>query len=299
MKKLAPLAAILVLAAAVGVVVYYATRPSETPDPPANVPVEPKRNLDFKPEDFMTQFDLDSDGKVTVEEFNARYGKGDPPLVFHERDGAPALSAEDAFKRWDRNRNGTVDADDIKQLGDKELLERMEDAARRGLHTVNWNGVEMYLNSHQMRTFEAEAGAMARDELPFAGTFWSREHLKRPWTRLIEGGTETFGFTAERNGRIFVLTGNAELLVKDPAKVELAQMPDDDPHMLYAAEIARITFDMPGKNLELARRCKQWGLKVEAGMLYARVLIFQRDNQEALEALGYRLEGDHYKAKGE
>jgi hypothetical protein len=85
--------------------------------------------------------------------------------------------------------------------------------------------------------------------------------------------------------------------VKDPAKVELTQMPDNDPHMLYATEVARISFDVPQKNLELARRCIEWGMKAEAEMLYARVLIFQRDNQEALDAVGMKLEGDHFKEK--
>jgi hypothetical protein len=296
MKKFAPLVAILVLACALAVVIYYATRPSKTPDPPANGSVAEK-NEDFKVEDFMLHFDLDSDGKVTPDEFNERYGKGEPPLYFHERDGAPALSAADAFRRWDRNRNGTVDAVDIKSLGDKAWENRAREAEARGLHTVSWNGVEMNLNPAQKATFEAETGALARGEVPFAGAYWDTLYLKGPWTRVREGNTEVFGYAAERNGRIFVLTEKAELLVKDPAKVELTQMPDDDPHMQYAYEIQRITFDMPAKNLELAQRCVKWGMKVEAGMLYARVLIFQRDNQEALDALGFKLEGEHFKEK--
>jgi hypothetical protein len=298
MKKLVPVLAIVVLAGVLAVVVYFATRPTTPQDPPVNSVVAPT-NPTFEIEDFMVNFDHDSDGTVTYEEFSQRYGQGEPPLVFTAANQKDLLSAQDAFKQWDRNQNGVIDADDIKQLTDKEWLKHARDVARRDLKFVDWKGVQYTMNEHQVRTFDAESGAMARGELPYAGTFWQAFHLAGRWSRVKDADGEVTGYASERNGRVFILTGKAEIVVKDPAKVELAHLPADDPHMLYAAEIARLPFDLPEENLALARKCKEWGMLAEAGMLYARVLIFQPANTEALDALGYRLEGTKFVSKGE
>jgi hypothetical protein len=298
MKKLAPLIGIVALVGLLAVVVYYATRSTKTTNPPVNGGYVPE-NPTFETENFMFEFDLDSDGKVTFEEFSERYGKGVPPLVFTEKDGAAPLAAPDAFKKWDRNSSGFINDEDIRQLLDKELINKANEAARRGLHSATWKNVLLALNDHQLRTFEAEKGAMARGELPFAGTFWNADHMAGRWSLVRDADGELFGYTTERNGRVFVLTERAELLVKDPAKVEVAAMPADDPHMLYAAEVSKVPFDSPARNLELASKCKEWGLKVEADMLYSRVLIFEPANKEALDALGYRLEGEKFVSKDE
>jgi hypothetical protein len=299
MKKLGPYAAVLLLAGVLAVVVYYATRPAKPVDPPVNGCVVPK-NETFKIDDFMFNFDHDSDGKVTFEEFTQRYGQGDPPLVFTKEDGADPMSAADAFKQWDRNRNGSIDTDDIRQLEDKEWLAYAQGLARQGLQAVTWNGVQYGLNEHQLRTFNAETGALARKELPFAGAFWDTKYFGGRWSRVSEPEkSDVLGYLHEGNGRLFILTEKAELQVKDPARVQISQLPADDPHMLYAAEIAKTAFDEPDKNLELARKCKQWGMVVEAGMLYARVLIFRPGDKESLDALGYRLDGPRFVPKGQ
>jgi hypothetical protein len=298
MKKIVPIIGIVALAGLLAVVVYYATRSTRPIDPPVDGGYVPE-NPTFKIEDFMFNFDHDADGKVTFEEFNERYGKGEPPLVFTEGDGAEPLSAPNAFKKWDRNRNGFIDADDIRLLQDKEFLGDAAEIKRRGLEPIQWKDKLYGMNQHQVRTFEAETGALARGELPFAGTFWKPSHLEGRWSLVRDAEGEFFGYVSERNGRLFILTEKAELTVKDPAKVEVSSKPADDPHMLYAAAIKDVPFDVPVKNLELARKCKEWGLKVEAGMLYARVLVFDPTNKEALDELGYRLEGEKFVSKGE
>jgi len=296
MKKLAPLIAVVVLAGALAVLVYLATRGGKTPDPPVNEP-PPQKNIDFKTEDFMVKFDLDSDGTVTPEEFRQVYGTGEPPLIFTKGDGKEPLDAPAAFRQWDHDGNGLINDADFKLINDRDWVLFRDAANSRGLKAARWKDKYLALNEHQLRVFETESAAMTLGTLPFAGTFWKPEYLG-PWVSVVdpaEGDIE--GYSSERNGRVYILTSKAELVVKVPARVQVNPFPPDDKHNLYVAEVARTPFDDPAANLALARKCREWGLSAEAGMLYARVLVFEPANQEALDQLRFKLVNERFVPK--
>lgn len=191
MKKAIPVFLIVLLA--MGAAWLIAKMTGEDPvKPPIDGGVD-NRNLDFKAEDFIPTFDLDNDGQVTLEEFKQRYGKplseGSPPLIFHEQNNGPELTAEQAFKNyWDRDSNGVVDAADIKAAADNRWIAFRDDANRRGLKAVDFEGRYLALNRAQDGTYEAELGAMARKELPFAGRFWATKYFGA-WMRCSTGPT--------------------------------------------------------------------------------------------------------------
>lgn len=301
MKKAIPVIVIVLLALVAAWVIARLT--SDTPPPPIDN-TDYSGNIDFKADDFIPTFDLDGDGKVTLDEFKERYGKplqeGQPPLIFHTHAGGPELTAEEAFtKYWDRDSNGVVDAADMKAAADNRWVAFRDDANRKGLKAVDFEGRYLALNRAQNGTFEAELGAEARKELPFAGRFWATKYFGR-WVRVThDDGSSLEGFGSESNGRLYLLTPDAKLSVKDTAKVQVTELAEDVPQMQYAREVSKFRFDDVQANLQLARKCREWGMLTEAGMLYARVLVFEPANQEALDALGYEVKDGQFVKKGE
>jgi hypothetical protein len=171
MKKAVPVIVIAVLGAGLGLLVWWVTRPAHTELPPDNTQVQ--ANEDFAAEDFIPTFDLDGDGRVTLEEFQQRYGQplaeGQPPLIFHEGNDGPALSAEEAFKRWDLDASGVVDAADMKRIKSKAWRNFQARAEKLRLKATSFGDRWLMLNEHQLGAFEAEQGAHARGDLPYAG----------------------------------------------------------------------------------------------------------------------------------
>jgi hypothetical protein len=300
MKKAVPAIVIVLLALVAAWLI--AKLSGDAPPPPANNG-EFSGNIDFKAEDFIPTFDLDADGKVTLDEFKQRYGKplaeGQPPLIFHTQAGGPELSAEDAFhKYWDRDSNGVVDAADMRAAADNRWVAFRDDANRKGLKAVDFEGRYLALNTAQNGTFEAESGASTRKELPYAGRFWAARYFGS-WVQVTEADGDVQGFGSYSNGKLYLLTPDAKLSVKDPAKVQVSELGDEAPQMQYARELAKFRFDDVQANLQLARKCRQWGMLTEAGMLYARVLVFEPANQEALDALDLTVKDGQFVKKGE
>jgi len=299
MNKAAPILIVAILGLGLGVVIWWVVR-SEPSDPPPDTDSDeqPIVHEDFVAMDFIPTFDLNADGHVTFDEFKQRYGSpladNAPVLIFHEGDDGAALSAEEAFKRWDRDDNGVVNRADMRLFENKNWREYKALADRKGLKVIVYGDRWMMLNDHQVRAYNSEAGASARKELPFAGKYWAERYLG-DWATVTDADGETQeGYLSRNDTRIFLLTSDASLVVFDPAKVSVSEAPPDDPHNLYATEIRQTTFDNTAANLELARKCTDWGMATEADTLYARVLIFEPTNEEALKALGYTEKDGHY-----
>lgn len=290
MKKSVPFVIMCVLALGLGFLLWWFIR--ETPiENPGNTEPE-MENLDFVAADFLPTFDANGDLQVTLDEFKLNYGR--EPLIFHEENGGPALGADKAFSRWDRDRNGVVDAEDLKLIDNKAWASFQAEAEKRRLRARDWNGRHLMLNEHQDRTYTTETSAFKRNEVPYAGRYWNPKYLSS-WMRVVTPANETKeGYASVANGKLFLLTPDAKLSVYDESKIMASDLGPDVPQMRYARAIQQTPFDDPGGNLELAGKCTEWGMRTEAGVLYARVLIFERDNKEALTALGYRLQGDMY-----
>lgn len=300
MKKAAPVIIVVILGLGLGVMVWWVTR-SDPVDPPIGN-CNPQANEDFSAADFIPTFDLNDDGQVTFEEFNQRYGKpladNSPPMIFHEDNDGPALDAQAAFKRWDRDANGIVNAADMQRIENKAWRKYQDEAEKKRLKAVTFGDKWMMLNAHQHRTYETEQGALARDEHPFAGKFWKARYLGN-WATLVDEDGETHeGFISRSETRIFLLTNDAKLSVYDPAKVTVSEAAEGDPHNKYAAQVKQAKYFDIEANLELAGKCLEWGMTAEAGMLFARVLVFDGTNKEALAALGYTEKDGHYFERG-
>lgn len=300
MKKSLPFVVLCLLALGLGFMVWWMVREPHT-DPVTNTEPEMK-NRDFQVADFVPTFDLNNDKRVTYDEFLQSYGKspieGEPPLVFHEENGGPALSPEEAFKRWDHDKSGIVDVLDIKFIEDKAWANFQAEAEKRGLRAREWDGVRLMLNTLQDGTYVVEVAAAKVGELPFAGRYWKADYLG-DWVRVITPDNRTLeGYASHSRDKLFLLTSDAKLSVFDEAKVTVKDLGPDTPQAQYAATIRNIALKDASANLELAKKCREWGMRTEAGMLFARVLVFDRANQEALDALGYKLDGDNYIQKG-
>lgn len=296
MKKAAPVLVVAFLGLVLGVLIWWLTRGDTLDTTPDDGGAQ--ANKDFKPEDFIPTFDVNGDKQVTYEEFVQRYGKSlsddAPVLIFHEDDDGPALTAADAFKRWDRNADGIVDWQDMQSLEHTSWRAFQDEAEAKGLKAVSFGDRWLMLNTHQLKTYDTETGALAREEQPFAGKFWASKYLGN-WATLMDADGDTReGYLSKTETRLFLLTDDAKLSVFDPAKVDVTEAGPDDPHNLYAAEVKKTKFDDVQANLALARKCVEWGMRTEADMLYARVLIFAPTNEEALNALGYTEKDGHY-----
>jgi hypothetical protein len=291
MKKLLPLVVIAVLGLGLGFLAWWIVREKPSNQPANNEPE--MENLDFVAADFLPTFDINGDKQVTFDEFKERYGKG--PLIFHEENGGPALSPEKAFKQWDRDQSGVVDIDDLRLIDNKTWEQFRAKAEKRGLRARDWKGRFLMLNEQQDRTYETEKGPHKRGEVPFAGRYWDPKRMKS-WLRVVTKENQTIeGYgSRSKNGKLLLLTPDARLTVLDEDEVTVKDLGSDVPQMQYARAIVKTPFGDTRGNLELAKKCIKWGMRTEAGMLYARVLVFEPGNKEALTALGYRLDGDKF-----
>ena len=295
MKKFVPLAIAIVVGGVSGVFVW---RHMSAP-----APVDPgpeHHSVAFAVEEFIPTFDTDGDGRVTFEEFSQRYGKplaeGEAVMIFH-RDNGPPLTAEEAFRRWDTDKNGVVDATDLELISNSAWKTFSAEAEAKRLRPLRYNTRFMMLNAHQLRTFETEVGAMALKQVPWAGRFFDIKYLTQ-WVSITDkDGKTVYGFSLEERGRLWLLDADAKLTVH-PEGTEPTPI-DDAPQTQYAKLIAKTPVDDPALNLTLAKQCREWGLTREAGMLFARVLLFEPRNAEALDALDLVERDGHFFPKGE
>ena len=294
MNKAIPVVAIVLLALVAALLIWKFSQST-----PVSPPVGNGSNItdvEFKSEDFIPAFDSNGDGHVTLDEFKQRYGKplaeGEAPFVLYHPQTKKALTAEEAFKKhWDRNSDGVIDARDMELGKDNAWLAFFKKASDAGLTPVRIGDNFYALNEDQNRTMEAEAGAKARKEVPFAGHFWDAKYFQS-WAKVYDPKAgEIEGFVSEANGRLYLLSSDAALTVKDPAKVTVEKV-EDAVQMKYAKAVIGLDWEDADTNLALANQCVDWGMRTEAGMLYARVLVTQPGNETALNALGRKRDGD-------
>ncbi len=115
------------------------------------------------------------------------------------------------------------------------------------------------------------------------------------WGSVTRGGARGFehtGFIRREKGRLVVAKPQPKLvLLADNAKVEEVA---DAPYAQYAQAVRGIAIDEHEANLALARRCKDWGLTLEAMHLYMKVLIFDPAHEEALAFWGIEVKDGRF-----
>ena len=72
-----------------------------------------KGGADYKPEEVVTKFDTNKDGKLSLEEFSAM-GK-------FKKDKDPAAAAKKAFEEADANKDGSVTAEELMAVHQKKM----------------------------------------------------------------------------------------------------------------------------------------------------------------------------------
>lgn len=266
--------------------------------PAGNAPVQDKA---FDMESFFLVFDTDHDGGVLPAEFEAVYATWEQGARFSMGAGQPALDAAAAFKYFDQDGNGRIDGYDprLKDAWDKAWDVFTRDCAKRGLAPKEWRGVWLGLNSQQLGTLNHEVGARARGELPFGGAFFDARYFEgNRYVKVTrKDGTFVQGFATESEGKLWVVTTEQSLVVVKRADVTIEEQADS-PQAEYIKLVRQTPFEDLAANLKLARRCMELGLAREAGMMFARVLVFDRENAEALKALRLKLDGVNFVPAG-
>lgn len=205
MKKLVAVAVLAVVGIVIGGIVFFALLSREA-TPGANQPgqagPEPVPQ-DFDSARFMGMFDVNDDGDVSREEFMNVFATGEFALAVE----GEALSAEQTFSLLDANRNGTISAAELRRFSDSAWREFQKLAQESGLYAREWEGRNLALNGPRLRAFAQEAGADARDEVPFGG-MWIDARYVSNWSEVREANGEVYeAFVTERDGRKFALRG--------------------------------------------------------------------------------------------
>lgn len=294
MKKALPAVGVVVLSIVLGFVMWWIFREGPTEDPPANTDQAEDAPV-FDPAEFIATFDRDGDGIVTPTEFEHLYGH--EPYIFHARDGAPAMKVQEAFAAWDKDKNGVIDGADVKRITDKAWEKFFTNTMKAGLNPKDHNGEFLALSKVQFKLYAQEEAAAIAGELPFASEYFDAKYLGT-WAELTEGTMRYQGYVTEHAGKYWLLTADRKLTVFDKHDATVNWLPEAPP-TLYAAEVSKIAWDDVQANLELARKTDEWQMPQEKRMLYGRVLIFDGDNPEALEALGYEYRDGRHIEKGE
>ena len=76
-------------------------------------PAKGGKGADYKPEEVVKQFDKNSDGKLSLEEFSA--------MKKFQRDKDPAAAAKKAFEEADANKDGSVTAEELMAVHEKKM----------------------------------------------------------------------------------------------------------------------------------------------------------------------------------
>lgn len=276
---------------------------------------------------FIAQFlkyDSDNDGAITYEEFAKGYN--DFKLIKCERE---VYDVKEAFAMLDIFRDKKLDRFDMaaldKERDAQEANKRREDLAAQGLYLKTYGKVELVLNPTQRDWLDTEIGCTNREELPYGGMRFERKwfgdwedekgpaagsmrRLKRSFFAhvVFNDGTVIDGFALESGSeesaqklglapnKVYVLNADARITAHAREKVKSIDFLLDSKHGRYIKEVSTASpADVP-KQLELARQCAKDGMQADSLTLYKRVLIFEHDNSEALEALGYKLNGRQY-----
>lgn len=274
--------------------------------------------------EYLLKYDENQDNKISLEEFKVGYR--DIKIQKSERED---LEPDDAFARLDANHDGNLDKNDVvihdARRAAQQADKRREDMAAKGLYVKTFGNVELFLNPLQRDWLDAEIGAANRDELLYGGVRFERKwfgeweeekranapssyRLKKPCYAhvMFYDGKSVDGFARESGdeesakklglapNKVYILGDDARISVYGRDKVKSVDYMLDDAHVRYIKEVSAASPAEVDRQLALARQCIKDGLKADALMLYRRVLIFQYDNQEALDALGYKLNERQY-----
>ena len=315
------LAVTVVLAAAAAGVYFYSRNP-ETPT--QHVVKYGGSARDFILEYFKNGHDGDNDGRLSYEEFARGYN--DFRLNKSERE---VFDVKEAFKMLDANADGVLDKEDIayfdKKRAEQEAMKRREDLAKEGLMLMSLDGREAVCNPVQRQWLDAEEGALKRSEIPYAGACFARKwfgqweeiprrgltplyRLKQSyWARIrFADGKVAEAFVRETKdaaaaeqeglapGKVYALGYDARIQVFAADSVAAVEYFDGSVQESYVKAVSATALSDTKAQLELARQCLKDGLKSDAQTLFQRVLIFEHDNSEALQALGYKLNGKQY-----
>lgn len=293
-------AAVVVLAVGAGALLYWVAAGPATGANNAGNNAAEVINKPFEKDDFFPEFDLNHDKAITFAEFDSVYATWGQDKRFSRGPGQPGLDSKQAFAFFDQNSDGSIDIEDLRYAYDLAWQEFSRAAMAKGLTAKEWKGQKLALNQHQLDAYNKEKGALVVNELPFGGAFFDRKYLLtgRYGRVTKQDGASVEGFLSEREGRLWVVTTDARLLVFKPDSVTVAEDPNA-PALEYINRVKDTPFDDVAANLKLALRCYELGLKTEAGAMFARVLIFDRENKQALDALRLKLDGDRYVPRGD
>lgn len=284
-SKLVPAFVLAGLALGTGVAIWWVTqRPAE--------PIQQVQTEDYNPTKFFAMFDADGDKQVSRDEFRARYESADQPMRFTDLAGTP-LDTAMAFDLWDKDNNGVIDDVDFGQHIDRSWEKFRDATAASGLTPKEYAGRWLALNGGQLLVHDREVGARNRGELPFGGAYFDQKYLQGAWSRVTDARGSHEGFLLDEGEKHWLLMTQGTLRVFSKGAVSVLALPEA-PQNQYAREIGKTLFEDTAGNLALARRCRDWGMRREAEMLYGRVLVFERDQAEALEFMGLRLQGNEY-----
>lgn len=284
-RSLVPAIVFAGLAAGAAAAIWWVTqRPAE--------PQQQVESRDYNPGEFFAMFDADNNKEVSQEEFRARYESADKPMRFTDLAGTP-VDTKTAFALWDKDKNGIIDLADFGQHVDRSWEKFRDTTAAQGLTPKEYAGRWLALNGGQLAVFDREVGARNRDELPFGGAYFDKKYLAGLWSRVADARGSYEGYLLDEGDKHWLLMTQGTLRVFAKNAVTVTPLPDA-PQNAYAREVAKALLEDTAANLGLARRCRDWGMKLEADMMYGRVLVFERDNAEALEHLGLRLQGNEY-----
>lgn len=208
MKKLAPWLVALVAGAGLGLLGWYMLR---TPEQAANGRAAEIVDKKYDRATFFDDFDwMQKDGRVTFEEFSALYGEGEGKHIFTEGPGQPALTAQEAFARWDRDRNGVVDELDFRLIENTGIDNFRKAALAKNLSPEIYFDKMLALNAHQQRVFDDTMAAESLGQLFWRGQFLALKYFEEWGSVTTSKGDEFTGFVSRNADRFTIVVPTLE-----------------------------------------------------------------------------------------
>jgi hypothetical protein len=139
----------------------------------------------------------------------------------------------------------------------------------------NWESMASAEERVQIREWAAPLEGGVIDGLPYT-----------TWGSVSKGGARAFAYEGLiRREKDALLIAQSQPRIVRVTDAEVTALPDT-PYQQYLNPLRQTNFEDVTGNLELARKCRAWGLHEEARTLYMRVLCFEPGNSEALDYWG-------------
>ncbi|MBX3460012.1 MAG: EF-hand domain-containing protein [Planctomycetes bacterium] len=256
MKKVVPAVLLALIGVAVGVALYFTVFDSEPPQQANGEP--PRTDQEFDIEGFMARFDDDTDGKVSREEFDRHYDKGEPRFVISAK-GGKAAPVDAAWRILDLDADGFITEPELKRYTTLRWAKHRMETEARGLTARAWGDTFLALNSPLLIAYESQKGAIARNEVPVAGRAFERKYLAS-WAEVRTARGEAFeAWVSTIEGRTYVLQPHYRIHeVRYDPEVEKTIMEQDRTYITeWAAPVA-------GSSVE-GQQYPTWGRIVRGG----------------------------------